>query len=392
MTNQSHKTSNTNYELKLKKRLVNKQEMDRKFKICLVANSYPKYRPGGSEVQLYYIGRELVKLGYQVHFTTLDFGQKTSKVTVDDGMIIHKAKFWLHRRPPFFRFLLVLKAINTDIYINRAFRFTMVTFIFTKIFKRKFVYAIASESDCIPQKIEKKVLWLPSFFQNIRRWADQHAMLKADLIIAQANYQKYLLLRNFGVNSIVIKNGHPIPDKLIKKDNPVMALWLGSLKRLRQAEIFIELAKRCQHLNCKFILAGRPSDKGYLTNLLNQMKGLSNILYMGSVTLEQSNELIGRAAIFVNTSLWEGFPNTFIQAWMRKTPTVSLKVDPDNIIKIHKLGFHSKTFNQLVKDVQLLIANEDLRIQMGENAWDYAIKEHDITKISRELLDAMKRI
>ncbi len=32
--------------------------------------------------------------------------------------------------------------------------------------------------------------------------------------------------------------------------------------------------RRCKQLNCKFILAGCPSDKGYLEELVEQMQGL----------------------------------------------------------------------------------------------------------------------
>jgi glycosyltransferase involved in cell wall biosynthesis len=72
------------------------------------------------------------------------------------------------------------------------------------------------------------------------------------------------------------------------------------------------------------------------------------------------------------------FPNTFIQAWMRKTPVVSLDTDPDDVIKKNQLGLHSANFDQMVKDVRLLLTDTHLCQHMGENAYRYATKEHNV--------------
>ncbi|MBA7642336.1 hypothetical protein ES703_50026 [subsurface metagenome] len=138
-------------------------------------------------------------------------------------------------------------------------------------------------------------------------------------------------------------------------------------------------------------MAGRPLDKAYLEELLEQMEGLPNIEYVGGVSFEESNELIGRASVFVNTSKYEGFPNTFIQAWMRETPTVSLNVDPDDVIKKNRLGFHSRSFEQMVKDVKFLIENKRIRQEMGRNARKCAIREHDIRKIVPEYIELIEK-
>ncbi len=215
---------------------------------------------------------------------------------------------------------------------------------------------------------------------GIHDYLCDYGIKNANVIVVQTKEQKDSLAKNWGVESTIIKNGHLIPTKLPQKENPPIVLWLASLKRPKQAEKFIKLARQCKELNCKFILAGRSLGKGYLEELLHQMQGLLNIEYVRGVTFEESNRLIGHASVFVNTSKYEGFPNTFIQAWMRETPTVSLNVDPDDVIKKNKLGFHSGAFEQMVKDVRFLIENKKVRQEMGRNARKYATEEHDINK------------
>lgn len=363
-----------------------------KEKICIVAGAYPKYLIGGAGLQLYFLAKEFVKLGYEVHFSTFDYGQSTDDITVDEGIIIHKVKYSI----PFLGFLFslwqVLKDSDAEIYLNRGFGYTMATFLFAKSHGKKFVYSVSSSKGCIPCKISGLNPY--SFLETLRYRVNQIGMCKADRIIVQAEYQRELLDKNFNLNSIIVRNGHPAPTKLSQKENPPIVLWLASLKRLKQAELFIELARQCENLDCRFILAGRPSNKGYLEELLEQMEGLPNIKYVGEITFEESNELIGHASVFVNMSKYEGFPNTFIQAWMRETPTVSLNVDPDDVIKKKKLGFHSGSFEQIVKDVKFLIRNREVREEMGRNARKYAVKEHDIKKVVPkyiELFESLKR-
>ncbi len=54
-------------------------------------------------------------------------------------------------------------------------------------------------------------------------------------------------------------------------------------------------------------------------------------IFCGAISQQEVNAELANAHVLVNTSLYEGFPNTFIQAWMRRTVVVSLNVNPDGI-------------------------------------------------------------
>ena len=73
-------------------------------------------------------------------------------------------------------------------------------------------------------------------------------------------------------------------------------------------------------------------------------------------------------------------------------PVVSLHSDPDEIIGKYKLGFHSKTFQQLTEDVRTLLKDKQLREEMGRNGRKYVEKEHDITKVVPRYLEVFNRL
>ena len=54
------------------------------------------------------------------------------------------------------------------------------------------------------------------------------------------------------------------------------------------------------------------------------------------------------------------------------------------------LGFHSKTFDQLIEDVKTLLKNEALREEMGVSGRKYVEQEHDITKNIREYIEVFE--
>ncbi len=180
---------------------------------------------------------------------------------------------------------------------------------------------------------------------------------------------------------------------------PVRVLWIANIKPFKQAELFVDLAYHFREDDSlSFIMIGRPAAGGYRARnyqagLEKQMQRLSNLEYKGELPIDEVDDLLGESHIFVNTSLYEGGPPiTFIQAWMREVPTVSLNVDPDDMIKKNQLGFHSGSFEQMVKDVRFLTENKKVREEMGRNARKYALREYDIKKIVPKYVELFEKI
>jgi glycosyltransferase involved in cell wall biosynthesis len=112
-------------------------------------------------------------------------------------------------------------------------------------------------------------------------------------------------------------------------------------------------------------------------------------VYLGEKSQKEVNEFLARAHVFVNTSLHEGFPNTFIQAWMREVPVVSLHVDPDEVLGRERIGIHAGSEEELRDAVRMLVVDPHRRAEYAVRAREYARRRHSLAnaELLRQLID-----
>ena len=375
----------------------NKRDMS-KPSICFVSvQAYPLLGKsncetvGGAELQQVLLAKELASRGFRISFVVGDYGQK--KLEEIDGItIIKSSQSFISNRNRILRAIpdalslqRAMNIANADIYYQRTAHFyTGQVAFFCKIKRKKFVFSVGHDSNCDINLLNE--------LNKVIKLMYVYGIKNADCIVAQSKEQQSLMKENFGKDSVLTKTGHFLPEHRPDKNTPPMILWVGALsKRKKQPELFLKLAKSLP--DAKFQMICAPSqDKGYYQQINELATRILNLDIVGFVPYPEVNQYFDKASIFVNTSSVEGFPNTFIQAWARYTPVVSLNVDPDEIICKYKLGLHSRTFEQMVEDVKLLLEDEKLREEMGKNGRKYVEREHDIKKIVEEytkLLEAL---
>lgn len=367
-------------------------EIEGQNKICFVSlMAYPYLTQkntgtaGGAELQQVLLAKELAKDGFDVSFVVYDPGQKPLEIV--EGIKIFKlptsSYVGIKSYPlKLYIFWKTLGQINADIYYKRAASYvTGFIAFFCLIKKKKFVYSIASQTDVDGTHIVESYLKnSPSFMGPLFKHAYKFGIKRAGCVIAQNEEQQKLLKKNFNRDGVLIKSICLLQNEKLKKDMPPIVLWVSSVQELKQPELFLELAKAIPSSRFQMI-GGASRDKKFYEQIRATANGIPNLDFVGFVPHPKINQYFGRASIFVNTSTAEGFPNTFLQAWARYTPVVSLNVDPDEIICKNKLGFHSRTFEQMVEDVKLLLENEGMREEMGKNGRRYVEQEHDIKRI-----------
>jgi hypothetical protein len=83
---------------------------------------------------------------------------------------------------------------------------------------------------------------------------------------------------------------------------------------------------------------------------------------------------------------------SILQAWLCKISVVSLAIDPDEVICSNGLGFHLRTFAQMVEDIRSLSINDKLRSKMEKDARTYVEREHNVIKNGSCLVAIIDRL
>jgi len=353
-------------------------------KICFVAfGIYPVLcnvdsveRIGGAELQQIHIGKGLLRRGYNVCYITCDYGQEDAKII--DGIVIYKA-FREDVGIPVFRFLYprlykiwmsLLKA-DADIYYCRAAGFMpSILAIFCRLYKKKFIFAAAHDTDFIPSQL------------LIANWRDkflyQIGLRHAHHILVQSNVQKELLRRNFGLDGTVIRNFFDSDIVPCNNKNEII-LWVATIRSWKRPLEFIQLARLFPNENFVMI-GGKDSSECDLYHAVEmECSLLSNIKFIGFQPLFETEKYFDKCKIFVNTSETEGFPNTFLQAWSRGVPVISY-VDPDDLIKMYRLGAVVQSDLELANALRLLLGST---LQSSKRIQDYFREYHSLGVIDQ---------
>ncbi len=270
-----------------------------------------------------------------------------------------------------------LKSISPDsIYQRVGCAYTGIAALYAKKNGCSMLWHVASDQDLKPLqfKLSKNIA-----FRHLEKKALEYGVKHATNIVVQTRQQKKLLEQNYGrTPSGIVANFHPAPPLPPPKDSQIHVVWVANLKPLKQPRLFMKMAERLHHhTKSRFTMIGRNSNWRWGRELQKEISETGCVDYIGEQPFDKVNEILAQAHILVNTSQYEGFPNTFIQAWMREVPVVSLNANPDNVLDRHGVGLACHgDFEQLVKNVNLLIENRELRTSLARNARSYALEYH----------------
>jgi len=344
----------------------------------------------GPDVHQVLLAKELVKHGADVTFIVYNVAERDTEL-IDGINVISIQKVTTSIRIinimlNFINIFRAMKASKANIYFHAGSAFGIAS-VFSKLLRKKFIYSVASDALVNTKIITKKNKEFNQSRTNLSTFGNWLDIKLADDIIVQSEHQRKMLTLNYKRNSKIIKMPFPISKRetFIKAEPPII-LWVGAMAEVKQPELFIYLAKRMP--DAKFVMIGGSTlaNLPLYERIKKNSKKIPNLDFLGTVPFHEIDKYFSRASILVNTSMFEGFPNAFIQAWIHYVPVVSLNADPDGLISQKKLGLYSKTFEQLVEDVEILSKNKEQRKKIAQNARMYVERNHDITKISAEYI------
>lgn len=219
-----------------------------------------------------------------------------------------------------------------------------------------------------------------------------YALHHADQIVVQTERQREQLRARFGRDGVLIRNplpqpaAAPIPPELRDQPGPFM-LWVGRAERAnKRPELCVELARRCPQV--PFVAVMNRSDPSLFRELCAAAP--PNMRIIESVPFDRIDAYFARSLALVNTSIREGFPNTFLQAAAHGVPILSLLVDPDNFISRNGCGVAcGDDIERLAAETLRIASDKEHRDGMGAAGRRYVAEHHDLEGRVDELADLL---
>jgi glycosyltransferase involved in cell wall biosynthesis len=194
---------------------------------------------------------------------------------------------------------------------------------------RRFVFRTASDPDCDRTRVHLLVRYARD------RRLYEYGLRRADAILVQSAAQAARLAATFGLSGRVA--GMLVDAPLPACGRDIDVLWVSNIRAEKRPDRFLALARRLPHASMHMVGGPLPGADAMFREIGSAAAATSNVMFHGPLSYCATNDLYGRARLLVNTSDIEGFPNSYLQAWVRGVPVVTL-IDPDGVIAREGLG------------------------------------------------------
>lgn len=348
--------------------------------------AYSKEYFGGEAVQQVLLARAFRDAGFEVSMICLDYGQADGEILeditvykthgIDSGLPVVR---FIHPRMTLFN--AALKRADADIYFQScAGANTGFVARFCKKYKRKFVFRLASDSDCIPGG------QLIQYYRDRKIY--EYGLRNADFVSAQSTQQQLLLEKNYSLPSSVINMTCDIPKDGQVVEKTADFLWVSNIRQCKRPDLLLDLANAKPELSFKAIGGPMNGEKALYDAISDKAASIPNLEFLGPIPYHQMSAHFASARAFLNTSDIEGFPNTFLQAWAQKAPILSF-FDPDGLVESLSAGIIAADIEDMVTKSSSMLSDSNNVSLMGTNGYVYVQENYSGDRIVREYENAL---
>ena len=364
--------------------------------VCVVLENHAKARMAGAEYQTLLLTEELARRpGVRVTYVARRIPEGADAAGLPYELRRIGSEAGIRRRAVFFDagdLLRTLRELKPDvIYQQSRQSYTAVCAWYARKARIPFFFHIAHDFDLNYRWLTLR-LSRNTPFDLVECLSGIWGLKQAGHIIVQTDRQARVLKERYGrTAAAVIRNFQPLPEALpTKPADPLKIFWVANLKDWKRPELFVELAESFSGRDdLEFIMAGRHPGQRHLEPLMHKIPTVRNLQYLGELPIERVNELMSEAVVHVNTSSFEGFPNTFLQAWGRGAIVATLAVDPDEEgMEALGIGYCAGTVQRLHGFIDDLSRSPQRRQQIMERAFAFVHEKHSMAQGTR-LADLM---
>jgi glycosyltransferase involved in cell wall biosynthesis len=252
--------------------------------------------------------------------------------------------------------------------------------------KIKLILRIANDN-----MLDDRILITHSKFE---RFLIYRAFAMADCILPQNEYQYQTLMGMYPQKKILrLYNPFVIDTNYLKpKTEPKGYLaWVANFRYQKNLKLLFEVASFLQNETFKIAGAHLSYTDDETAVYVEKLKTLPNVEFVGKVSRSEILTFFQQAKFLINTSRYEGFSNTFLEAMVTGTPILTTpNVNPDGIINKHGLGIIFETPEELSRSLNEITDQE--YVELSNNCIRHISKYHDHLKLGRDLDDFLQSL
>ena len=353
----------------------------------VLAPEYREHYVGGESVQQALLARALTVRGHEVSMVTADYGQVDGDVW--DGIRVYKA-YRPEAGVPVLRFVhprwsglwsALARADAQLYYTSCAGMQVALLALFCARRGRRFVFRSASDSDCDPSKL------LIRYARD--RWLYAYGLHRADAILVQSAAQASSLAHHFGLPSRVA--GMLVEPACAVRERDIDVLWVANIRRLKRPNRMLALAAQLPEATIHMVGGPLPGEEALYEEVRREASLRLNLVFHGRRSYHDVNALYARARLLVNTSEVEGFPNTYLQAWIHGVPVISY-LDPDGVIGRNGLGAKVESPLRMREEVLRLLGDRSALAAAGARCRAFMEREFAEDRILAPYLAAFEEV
>lgn len=357
-------------------------------RVCMILPVHQAALAGGAQYQAYLLACELASRPNVDVVSIVRQGPSTGYAgpdrIVELGFVPRSWALgtYLYELP---RLWLTLKRLRPDIIYQRVgCSYTGIAALYAKHHGARFVWHVARDDDTQQEQMDWRSL---NPLRIIEQLTYEYGKRRSNDIVVQHDVQASNLMMNYGVKRVrKIPNGHPVPEftQRVSTERKIV-VWLANLKPSKQPEIFLEaVANLSRRHDVEWIMIGESQlPPEALQHFRKTVLATSGVKYLGGLPHKQAAAWLDRAHLLVNTSRIEGFSNTFIEAWLRGVPVVSLNSNPDQLLSgEYPLGICADgDFIKLVKAIDRLLIDDKYHALVSNRCINVATEHYSTQNI-----------
>jgi len=212
-----------------------------------------------------------------------------------------------------------------------------------------------------------------------------------DVILAQTKTQQALLAEYFGVLSKVVHSAFQVKEPTANMKPKEHVLWVGQCLSYKRPWIVVEVARALPEI--PFVMIMPLVDNDLAKALLDQLMPLQNVSFIDYVPYAEVQSYYDIARIVLNTSLFEGYPNTLNQTAQARSVYISLKWNADDVLGADGMGFCCENdVSRFIAMIEQVYHDTVLQDKIGERAFQMLKKNNALEAVVREYQSLIREL